>query len=350
MELKFKTEDLREVVETVSHAIPEGKRSIDPALAHLTIRFVDDRLTIYGTDLEIYIEASMDVTDVKNAEDFKPFAVDGLKLKRIAASLPDEEAKLKILENKILLTSGTAKHQINPLPESPHKPIEVAGKPKTIKGISPLFKKALSIISITDHYLGAGLYIEGTDLVAMDGTRMYYYIMDDSFDGKVYIPTRAVKVLSQQEEFGLTFNDSSLYAEFNEGKVKLWSRLLMSGFSEYKSLVPEDSDRKFSVNREQLKDALKTLLPATDSSHVVVFRATKNTLELAASSDALESTNQVVCKNKTKEEISFALNGSYAIDMLNACEGREITIKQTLPGKPICVEEKNLIYLLATIN
>jgi DNA polymerase III, beta subunit (EC 2.7.7.7) len=218
MKLKTYKKDLQEALKKV---ISEKKAAL-PILTNFMLKAEDGKLTIYGTDLEVYTTYSI----FADVEEEGAICVNAKKLTDISKVLGKEDVSIYTEKESLKITSGKTKYSLStfeaddyPLPEAfpSNTTVLVSGK-ELLKGINKTIY-AVSKDSSRFALNGVCFSFNGNELelVATDGHRLALYNIQISgnLEGKYIVPTKALnelkKLVSDIEDVEITVSESSIF-------------------------------------------------------------------------------------------------------------------------------------------
>ncbi len=171
--------------------------------------------------------------------------------------------------------------------------------------------------------------------VATDGHRLAMSEMKQDSKLKdevqVIVPRKAVLELmrlldNSDEPVELRLGEGQIQVDLDS--VRLTTKLIDGRFPDYERVIPEDSDRRVTAQREKVRQALARVTPVTnDKFRGVRLQLTENLLKLSARNqeqDEGEDEIEVAYKGPALE-IGFNVN--YLIDALSAMQSDEFTME-----------------------
>jgi DNA polymerase-3 subunit beta len=341
MEFSVKKFDLLNEL-ALTQGVVERKTTI-PILGNLLCEVKGNRLTLTATDLEISIRTSCDAKGKKDGAGTIP----AKKLLELVRLLPDEEIKFKLLENhwveivcdrKKYKMVGMAKDNFPALPAVPHPLAQIPGKL-----LSELIARTAFAISTEEsrYTLNGALLVlkpESALMVATDGHRLALVETEQKFEGlnnevRVLVPRKAmVEVQRLAAEAGdeaqvdFARDDANLFFQF--GRRLLISRLLTGTFPNYEAVLPRDNDKKVTLDRNELNDAVRRVAQLADvRSHAVKFAISKEGVEISSSSPEYGEAKETIEKEFKGEPLSIGFNAQYLLDFLGAAAEGPISVE-----------------------
>lgn len=173
---------------------------------------------------------------------------------------------------------------------------------------------------------------EGVVMVATDSYRLAVRELVATADGeaRAIVPERAMSEAGRAaaaDEKGTVevFVDES-QVSFKIGGLTLTSRLIEGEFPNYRQLLPESSESRLTISRQQLLDAVRQVgLLARDTTPVrLEFNALG--VKLSSSSPDLGQAVETVEARYEGEDLTVAFNPQYLADGLTAANGETVRL------------------------
>ncbi len=338
MEIELLTKELLPALQKVI-TIVEKKHNL-PILSHVLIEVKNNKLKLTATDSEIQIQTINKIQEhkelvftlyAKNLIDIiKNLAINT----KINFKLKDDKIKISFLKNKYTLNTFNDKHF--PLLQTikDYKTITVS-KNK----LKDLIDKTSFTISNNDIriYLN-GLYFEASNdkltVVATDGHRLSLGVIEqlnkDIKKETVILPKKTVleilKLLSQnKKETNIDINISNSYFNISFDETTITSQLINSNFPDYEQVIPIN-DNKISIDKEQLIEKLKDVIPLVDENKKSVTLNFKNDIiYIETRSEKGDAKTELTIKKQDKN-IEVVFNINYLISILEKLITKNIII------------------------
>jgi DNA polymerase-3 subunit beta len=269
MKLKTYKKDLQEALKKV---ILEKKAAL-PILTNFMLKAEDGKLTIYGTDLEVYTTYSI----FADIEEEGSICVNAKKLVDISKVLGKEDISIYTDKENLKITSGKTKYSLStlepddyPLPEKfpSNATVLVSGK-ELLKGISKTIYAA-SKDSSRFALNGVCFTFNGNklELVATDGHRLALYniqIAGKGIEGKYIVPTKALNELKKlayaEDEIDINYDGQEFEIGFN-GKYILEAVDKIDSDNIIVKFINKDSQTTF-IPENQEEKYLALVMPMT---------------------------------------------------------------------------------------
>jgi len=320
--------------------VVERRQSL-PILSNILLITQDDSLSVTASDLELQAERSLRVQNLAPGKITLP----ARKLHDICRGLPDgASVQIEQEASRVVIRSGKSRYVLAMLPAEDFPLMASTGAEVEIKlpggDLKDLIRRTQFAVAQQDvrYYLN-GLMLElraGTlRAVATDGHRLALAERPNasvvSKDVQVIVPRKAVVELERQLEAGdtaVTICISENQIEVDTGTIKLMSKLIDGRFPDYQRVIPENSDKKLTANRERLRAALARAAVLSNEK----FRGVR--LQLEAALLRIETQNPE--QEEAHEEIEVAYEGealeigfnvNYLLDALDAIDGDDVVFE-----------------------
>jgi DNA polymerase-3 subunit beta len=325
---------LHEALQHVGRVV-SGRTTL-PILSNVLLEAKAGRLRVVAYDMEIGAESSVAV----EAEQEGALTVPARVLSDVVASLPEATVGMVSQDRSVLeLSCGRSQYTIHGLPaeEYPALP-QVAGEVslEVSQGVMRDMIRNTIFAASSDEtraiLTGVMMGWDGTALkmVATDSYRLAVKAapagqVSGAAEGETWsaiVPARALHELNRMldpeaEETPVKMRASGQQILFEVGPYTLISRLIEGQFPNYERVIPTESNRTISVNREDLVGAIKrAAIVARAEASKVVLKAEDDTLSISAESADVGSAHEELPVTMEGEAITIAFNAEYLSDAL----------------------------------
>jgi len=310
------------------------RRQTMPILANVLLAVQNNKLSVTGTDLEVELVASSDVT-VQQAGDI---TVPGRKLLDIIRTLPDKAVvNLSREGEKVVIKAGRSRFTLSTLPASEFPLIDDINARQTIRiarnQAARLIEKTHFAMAQQDvrYYLnGTLLETNGKTLraVATDGHRLSLAeaeLADGSTGGtqQVILPRKGVlelqRILGGEGDLELSIGTNHIRAQI--GDIRFTSKLIDGKFPEYGRVIPANPPRIMTASRDALRQALqRTSILSNEKYRGVRLTFGANLLTIQAHNPEQEEAEDQVEVGFEGDEIEIGFNVTYLLDALAAVD------------------------------
>ncbi len=322
--------------------VASSKTSL-PILSNILFKAHKGNLELAATNLEVAITH----TTHGKIDEEGSVTVPARLLHEFISQLPkDSTIDLVFEKNKLFISAGTYSSHIqgSSAEEFPALPTIKAGS-KVILDVSELQNAINRTILAVSHDetrpILSGLYLHTIEgvlyLAATDGYRLAEATILGKIDHEVeyVLPTQTMQeVLKIVQDT----NETEVELLFDEGQfgiicgeTQLVSRLIDGQYPKYRQLIPEKSDIRFEVNREELLTASKLAgLFARESGGSITIRASESEKNVVVSSVASQvGDNTSTINGSVEGSGEVVVNVRYLTDALNCFDSETITFRFT---------------------
>ncbi len=340
---------LHEALQHVSRVV-SGRTTL-PILSNLLLEAQGDNLRLVAYDMEIGAQSAVAI----EVSEEGAITVPARTLVDVVASLPDATVELRSEDRGILgLTCGRSEYTINGLPadEYPALP-EVSGGISfeiTQAAMRDLIRATIFASSSDEtRAILTGVLLKrsgaGIQMVATDSYRLAVKTAPSAAvksaggedEWQAIVPARGLQELNRmldpgEEEVPVKVSVAEEQIRFEVGPYILISRLIEGQFPNYERVIPAETDRKVSVNREDLQAAIKrAAIVARAEASKLVFRAQEGILTITAESGDVGRAHEELAAQVEGEEIQIAFNAEYLTDVLSVISSDTVVWELTGP-------------------
>jgi DNA polymerase-3 subunit beta len=319
------------------------RRQTMPVLANVLLSARDNRLSITGTDLEVELVATKEVS-VQQAGDI---TIPGRKLLDIFKSLPEKTSVTLSTEGeRVSLRGGRSRFTLSSLPATDFPVIEEINAQQTLTVAQGEFRRLIdkthfSMAQQDVRYYLNGLLLEtdGKSLraVATDGHRLAICEMELKEHGKagqhqVIVPRKGVlelqRILGTEGNIELAIGTNHVRAQI--GEIRFTSKLIDGRFPEYGRVIPASPPRKVEADREALRAALqRTAILSNEKYRGIRLTARQDLLVVQAHNPEQEEAEDQVEVTYKGDDVEIGFNVNYLLDALSAIETDKVEIGLT---------------------
>jgi DNA polymerase-3 subunit beta len=340
MKLTAPREDLLAPLQSVIGVVE--RRQTMPVLANVLLAARDNKLSITGTDLEVELVASTQVSVQQSGD----ITIPGRKLLDIFRSLPEKTSiTLATDGERVSLRAGRSRFTLTSLPAAEFPLVEEINAQQTLTVAQGEFRRLIdkthfSMAQQDVRYYLNGLLLE-TDgkalrAVATDGHRLA--IAEMTLEGKakathqVIVPRKGVlelqRILGTEGTIELAVGTNHVRAQI--GDIRFTSKLIDGRFPEYGRVIPASPPRMVEADREALRQALqRTAILSNEKYRGIRLTARPDLLTIQAHNPEQEEAEDQVEVSYKGEEVEIGFNVNYLLDALSAIEGDKVEIGLT---------------------
>lgn len=318
-----------------AHALGVAGRSVSPRntmaiLSHVLLETFDDRLRITSTDLDTAIRCVIPATVAQNGAVALPAA----SLSDYISKLSDGPVTLEVEDGKVSLRSAHSRIRLPSAPaeDFPVIPEVSAGPEITLTQASlkdMLRMTAFAASREEGRSVSMGVLFEANEtaltLVATDTHRLA--LKRATLWSPVERPISAVipaKPLVELERFlknsadeMVTIRFGGNQVQFSSTDVTLVSRVLDGQFPNYNRVIPKQSERRITFDREQLLSAVRRVdIVARNNSQKMVVKTAGDRMHMTAESLDSGQAEEEVPISMEGSDLTIAFNCRYLMEVL----------------------------------
>src|SRR5271156_5195553 len=315
------------------------RRQTMPVLANVLLAARDNRLSVTGTDLEVELVATNQVS-VQQAGDI---TVPGRKLLDIFRSLPEKTSITLTTEGeRVSLRAGRSRFTLSSLPAAEFPLVEEINAQHTLTVPQGEFRRlidkthfAMAQQDVRYYLNGMLLETEGKTLraVATDGHRLA--LCEAQLPAmartaqQVIVPRKGVlelqRILSAEGNVELAIGTNHVRAQI--GEIRFTSKLIDGRFPEYGRVVPANPTKKIHAERDQLRQAFqRTAILSNEKYRGIRLALKSGLLTVQAHNPEQEEAEDQVEVSYEGEDLEIGFNVNYLLDALGALDGQTVEI------------------------
>ena len=313
------------------------RRQTLPILSNILFSLNGNSLSLTGTDLEVEIKGT---TEVTSSSESGEATVSARKMLDICRALPEgADLNFTVDDGKAFVTSGKSRFSLATLPanefpsvdEGVHD-VEFTAPASMIKGLIEATSFAMAQQDVR-YYLNGMLWEVTTNqlrAVATDGHRLALCDgdCDVSVEGKIsaILPRKGIVELSRLlDEDNVRVSMGSNHIRITGANYCFTSKLVDGAYPDYDRVVPKGGDKKVVGDREQLKQAFsRTAILSNEKYRGVRIQFQEGAMHMVANNPEQEEAQEEVPVSYAGESLEIGFNVSYLLDVLNVLKGSNI--------------------------
>jgi DNA polymerase-3 subunit beta len=360
-----------------------ASRPTHPILANIRLDAdsTNQSLGLTAFDLNIAVQVSFPAQVVDGGSITLPAKL----LNDIVSRLPDEDITINFEKENTVVTivCGSGRYQMNGLPieefpelpkigedgETTYLPVEsmLSGLAATLFATSADETKRI----LTGVHLTANS--DRLEFAATDGHRLS--VLQTGFldadeppvtgdtvttNLEVTIPSRALRelerMLNQQTEGVIAVKFDRANMIFQSANQILISRLLDGTYPNYRQLIPNQFERKVTLERKLFLSALERIAVLADQKNNIVkitIDSTGQEISLSVEAPDVAAGRESLPAQVSGEDVEIAFNVKYLLDGLKALPSSEIQIQLNNPTSPavlVPIGASKMTYLLMPVQ
>ncbi len=325
------------------------RRQTMPVLSNVLIAARNNRLSVTGTDLEVELAASTEVSVQQPGE----ITVPGRKLLDICRALPEKTNVTFVTEGeRVSIRAGKSRFTLSSLPAAEFPVIEEIHAQQTLTLSQGEFRRLIdktqfSMAQQDVRYYLNGLLLEtdGKTLraVATDGHRLA--LCEASLEAKaktnqqVIVPRKGVlelqRILSGDGNIDLAIGTNHVRAQV--GDIRFTSKLIDGRFPEYGRVIPTNPTKMVEAERDALRQALqRTAILSNEKYRGIRITLKTDSATIQAHNPEQEEAEDQVEIGYKGEEVEIGFNVNYLLDALAAIDSDKVAIGLT-DGNSSCL-------------
>ena len=349
MELTFERDALLDALQ-VLQGVASGRTAL-PILSNVLIRAEGDTIECMATDLEVGIRMKVEGA----VKEEGAITVSAKKLGDIVKELPaDKPIDLVTTANdRVEIACGDGVYKIIGLPdeEFPQLP-SIEGEAISIGGetLRDVIQKTEFAASTEEvRYFLNGLYFslleERTEVVATDGKRLALAYCEplkaQTEAGGFIVPLKAVR------EIVRTFADAgevevSVFENqilFTDGDATLTTRLVEGEYPKYRQIIPESTDGKTVVSRDQILSAARRVaLLSNPKNYSICLDIDPEQVQVSARTPELGEAHETVPVESGTGSVRIGFDARLLVEALSHIETESLSIEFSGELDPVLIK------------
>ena len=333
-------------------------------LSGLRLELQGSHLTVTGTDLELTIQCSIEVSAVTEGSAVIPGALSA----DIVRSFDAGAVEMEVDGDEVSINSGRSQFSVRTLPveEFPRLP-EPGGRGVSLPAaeLAEALRQVVRAASTDESRpILTGVRLEpaeggGLRLVATDSYRLALRDLAGtevlSGDQRVLVPAKAlselVRAIGHAGDVVVSLGEREV--SFQADGVRLTTRLIEGEFPNYRQLIPSSYPNRITVGKDAFLDAIRRVkLLAGDSKNVRISLQAGG-LQLSAVSQEWGQASEYLDADYNGAEFVVAFNPDYLSSGVEAISGDEVSLDTMDAMKPAVLRnpaDPSYLYLLMPVR
>ena len=317
------------------------RRQTLPILSNILISVKNNILSLTGTDLEVEIINSCDISNNEEGETTLP----ARKLLDICKALP-EGSNLDIIIDgeRATLKSGRSRFTLSTLSASEFPSIDALISPFEFTVSQKVLKKLIEQTQFCMAQQDVRYYLNGLMLqlsknqiisVATDGHRLAFCqaeaILDPTETRQVIIPRKAINEISRllddsDNEVKLSLSENHIRIELSN--IIFTSKLIDGKFPDYQQVIPQKCDNEVKSMRNTLHQAFnRTSVLSNEKYRGMRLQLSANELKATVHNPEQDEAEEVIEVSYSGDEFEIGFNVTYLLDALSAIKSEEVVMQ-----------------------
>lgn len=349
MELTFEKDNLLYALQVLQGVT--GGRNTLPILSNVLIRAEDSRIECIATDLEVGIKMQV-AGEVKEGG---AITVSAKKLVDIVKALPVDKPidVVTTANDQVEITCGDGVYKIigQPDEEFPQIP-SVEGETLTIGGetlVDVIQKTEFAASTEEVRYFLNGLYFnpgaDSTEVVATDGKRLaltHCEPLNASGEASGFIvPLKAVreiaKTFADAGEVEVSISENLIH--FTDGDATLTARLVEGDYPNYEKIIPESTDGRTVVSRDQILSATRRVaLLSNPKNYSICLEIDTEQIQVSARTPELGEAYETVPVESGNASVRMGLDARLLVEALAHIQSDSLAIEFIGELNPVLIK------------
>jgi DNA polymerase-3 subunit beta len=305
-------------------------RATLPIISNILLQLQGQELSLYATDLDTSIRTQLPVSKGKDGA----VALPAKKLAEIVRELPDESIEVETDGTKIKMKCGHGQFQLSGMDSEDFPPFPETGGGQILEisqsALSKMIQSTLFSASRDETrpaLQGVLWHIEEKEMimVATDGHRLAKISGaiggQAGFSTDIIVPAKTLNHLLRlfgEEDSAVKLNITENQVMFSLDGTTLYSRLIEGPYPDYTQVIPQDSDKKLSVKREELQSGVRSVSTLSNAlTHQIKFDLSKEQVILSASDRDLGGQATVTLGAEYQgDDLQIGYNANYILEIL----------------------------------
>ncbi|MFB6226782.1 MAG: DNA polymerase III subunit beta [bacterium] len=370
MKFTAKKSTLLDGLKTISGAV--ANKSTLPILTNIILEASDDHLELVATDLEVSIETKTPASIQEEGS----CTIPAKKLRRLVNELPSSDTLLEFtLEGdskaEINVEETTSSFEMPVLDREEYPSLPQVGEGTSFELPAETLEHILNHSTFaagtdTSRSYLCGVYFDINDsqlnVVSTDAHRLAKHeaeLEQSDLDLSLLVPTQASKELSKilrdAEEDTVHIHTDEQLVEFKTDSTRMVSRLIDEDFPDYNQVIPQDYEKRMTVDRDRFLDAVRRVsLMADEKTRRLLIEVDSSELTVRAETSEEGGGEEILDINYKGDPQKIAFNGDYLQAVLKHIEDDEIyfdLISEDSPGtfRPMEAED-NYLYIIMPLR
>ena len=342
---------LQETLGKVIAVIPA--RSTLPQLETVLVELQGDELKFTGTDLEITVAATLQVSGVSDGTANIPAKL----FYEIVRALPEGELTFTLdkTTHRAQFQTQQGNYQLS-VDETAQLPNAIGDfkaegslsfDARTLKRLISKTLFAVSTDELRPSMMGVLFQFspDGIRAVATDGfrlVRLFNTMLKTDSELDIIIPAKALNLVakSYDDKDILTVGFSSTHVQFQSGSTNVLSRLIDERYPNYEAVIPRENDKQLLISKEvMLRSVKRVSIFANSNTRQLKFQLAKDRMSILAENfDVGNEAHEFIPCDYSNDDLTIGFNGRLIEDALSHLDTDEISLKFSTPTRAVIVE------------
>lgn len=348
MKFSAASADLLKALTTVSGAVPS--KSTLPILECILFEQDDDALRLSATDLEISIVQRLPVTFERNGTaDARRVAVPAKRLIDTLRALPDLPVEfVSDDEFGVTLRTDQGVYKMVGHDGADYPALPELADAQLIETDSDLLKRAIHKTSfavskdaLRPAMMGIYFQIQPDEgrAVATDGHRLVKLRMTGMTSPEpvnFIVPEKAMTLAGRTTGDDVcTISVDGNYVRFDFGRAQVLARLIDEAYPNYEAVIPNENDRRLTINRGAMLAAAKRVgLYSSSMTNQIRLALKSDRVEISAEDiERSSEAHETVLGDYEGEDMVIGFNSVYLNEVLSNLDSDEVVFEFSSPNR-----------------
>jgi DNA polymerase III subunit beta len=329
-------------------------------------------LTLAATDMELALQYTLTQVDISQAG---VALIPAGKLSEIVNNSPDDTLTLEVSGDTTVIKGADANYKVFGYNAEEFPPITgFEGTPDFTLSAGALRnlldRTRFAAAKEMTRYAINGVLFEKKGkkllLVATDGHRLAQSRDETSAGGtgkdvSAVVPIKAINLIERlltdpEQTVSLQFKENKLFVQISSegaGVTATMSTALVEGtFPPYNDVIPKDSDKKVTINRQRFESAVRRAsLLTNEESKGVRLSFTSGSLSISSRAPEMGEAKIDLPVEYGGEAIDIGFNPLYLMDALKVADQETVTFELKTPNKPGLLKcGPGFLYVVMPVN
>ncbi len=349
MKFQCSRNKLTEAVTNVQRAV--SVKTTMPALEGILIKCENNKIHLYGYDLEICITTEIDAAVIEEGSS----VIKAKLFSDIIRKLPEDNVIIEVdSKNIVYINSGKVNYKIVGLPAADYPEIPVINSEDNIsidgEILGSMIRQTIYAVAENDvkptnkgtlFEIGSGII----RMVSLDGYRLAMRTekISCSTEKTFIVPGKSLieinRLITDSNDEKTEIIPGTRHIMFRIGSYRVISRLIEGEFINYRGSIPKSHVTELKINTRIFTDTIERMsLMLTDKMKSPIRCTIENNEIKTTCNTPLGQANDSLSVSMTGESIEIGFNNKFLLDALRYCETDEIIMELTGATKAIVIK------------
>ncbi len=360
MKFQCNRNKLTEAVTNVQRAV--SSKTTMPALEGILIKCANNKIELYGYDLEICITTEIDAMVIEEGST----VIKARLFSDIIRKMPEDNITIEVdSKNIVYINSGRVDYKLVGLPPEDYPEIPVINSDDKISVDKDILGSMIrqTIYAVAENDIkptNKGTLFEignGTiKMISLDGYRLAMRTekIDCSIEKSFIVPGKSLveinRLISDKSDEKTDIISGTRHIMFEIGNYRVISRLIEGEFINYRGSIPKLHTTELRINTRIFTETIERMsLMLTDKMKSPIKCTIDNNEIKATCNTPLGQANDSLSVSMTGEPIEIGFNNKFLLDALRYCETDEIIMELSGATKAIVIkptEGNSFLFML----